>query len=492
MKQIRNALLILVLLCLLVVGVHAAEATTYRIDGMGITVQIPEGHAVFTNEIDEDDPNLGRLGLTAEFQMGVMEELNAYLSIWDMDAEYEILIFMNWLNRENFNDCTDEQLAEILAANKESDKDADTVEYYDHPQTKFLKSTYRSDGLCGAHYYTVYDNRDIFIILQSLTGSYDASMDTMLQEFIDNLWLEEGSSSTYILDEPGMAIEIPHDHIVYAKGISDVSDPVYSVYGFPVEDLSGDNTYIYASNMRDNSVFMVTGFDSAAAAVFHNASDAELFEIVDSISVLEKYGSFSDEPEICYYNQKKYVRFTLSSPSGEEGYYSIDYVTAHGGHLICIMLLMENGKYTPAQEAWLEEIVSNIQFFETASVEAGEAPRQDLLEAEEIPLPPDWNGSLTPSLKERIAEMSTIAQVYLVLFFTFVLCCLPVFVYCYIIRRTSVSKTNAVLAVIIYGLSIAIAALIAVLILCPTVSNMIAVGAGVLLGAPVNYCILTK
>ena len=64
--------------------------STYDLEELGMSIEIPSDHVVFTRDIRSDDPNLSAYGLTKDDLFSPMLERSIYLNAWDKDVNYEI------------------------------------------------------------------------------------------------------------------------------------------------------------------------------------------------------------------------------------------------------------------------------------------------------------------------------------------------------------------------------------------------------------------
>ena len=79
MKRILTTLLIFCfVLCLLPVSAFAATGT-YDLDELGMSIELPSDHVVFTRDIKANDPNLSAYGLTKDGLSSLMQERSIYL-----------------------------------------------------------------------------------------------------------------------------------------------------------------------------------------------------------------------------------------------------------------------------------------------------------------------------------------------------------------------------------------------------------------------------
>lgn len=403
MKWMKTCLFICVFICLLSIGANAAESTSYVLDDVGITITLPEGHMAFTREIDDADPNLAAWGTTKESQLDLMEQLNQYLRIRDTAQSYEITVTMEIRNNKNLNDCTDTELQEFLAHNKEALASTDIIdpscELFDHAQTRFLKAVYpattSSDQFCGVHYYTVYGGKDINILLRSLTGSYDPSMDTILRTIIDGIQFHEPADERpFFLKELNMTLSLPDSHIVYAKGMP-TDDPVYTSYGMTSEHLQEEDIQFEAVAADGTYMILINVGDATGFASFNALPDSELKNIATNVyaPMYENIDYVLTEVDVFDNPQSKFLKVSLtpSSPDREDG--MIQYIHIRNEQIIILSFAPLTGKPIESYDTLLEQIVNSIHFEapskkSSLTEQAEVALEQDeklLQEAEELP-----------------------------------------------------------------------------------------------------------
>ncbi|MFR8332325.1 MAG: hypothetical protein ACLU9S_08145 [Oscillospiraceae bacterium] len=66
MKRIFKVLLSLYLVFCLLPSYAFAANTTYELDELGMSIEFPSDHVVFTRDIKANDPNLSAYGLTKD------------------------------------------------------------------------------------------------------------------------------------------------------------------------------------------------------------------------------------------------------------------------------------------------------------------------------------------------------------------------------------------------------------------------------------------
>ena len=78
MKRIFKVLLLLCLVFCLFPSYAFAANSTYELDELGMSIELPSDHVVFTRDIKANDPNLSAYGLTKDGLSSLMQELQTY------------------------------------------------------------------------------------------------------------------------------------------------------------------------------------------------------------------------------------------------------------------------------------------------------------------------------------------------------------------------------------------------------------------------------
>ena len=193
----RNICLLLVFLFFLTTSmiVYAVETTTYRLDDLGLSVDVPVNLIVFTRDIKSNDPHLTEFGLTKEGMETLMEDGNIYLNAWDKNGNYEVIITMTENSLNNFSLLSDTFLETLATSLSDVYKEAGIslikTEIYQHQQAKFIKifisRPNNGSTVYGLQYYTVYDGKAINITLQSYSGDINVEKETILKTMVDSV-----------------------------------------------------------------------------------------------------------------------------------------------------------------------------------------------------------------------------------------------------------------------------------------------------------------
>ena len=116
MKKFVKSFLIFILTCCFIPTCAYAADKTYNLVELGMSIDIPSDHIVFTRNMNEDDPNLDAYGLTKDGFLSLMTERSIYLNAWDVDVNYEIIVTMVDSPLEDFSQQSDTTLTTLAAS----------------------------------------------------------------------------------------------------------------------------------------------------------------------------------------------------------------------------------------------------------------------------------------------------------------------------------------------------------------------------------------
>ena len=103
MSRIFKVLLSFCLVFCLFPSYAFAANSTYELDELGMSIELPSDHVVFTRDIKANDLNLIAYGLTKDGLSSLMQERSIYLNAWDEDINYEIIVTMLDSPFEDYN-----------------------------------------------------------------------------------------------------------------------------------------------------------------------------------------------------------------------------------------------------------------------------------------------------------------------------------------------------------------------------------------------------
>lgn len=208
MKKISAVLMALIISCCLA-NFAMAEAKLCTIEELYMTIEVPENYYIFTREIPEDDPNLKRLGLTADELSMHFRASGIYLNGIDYDNLCEFVVIMNEMkeSREIFNmaDLTDEELQNAIDYFMERSETSSGKLYKESgilrtDTATFLVLTFSSNEnfytAYGVQYYTIYNGQAINFILSAYDNSYLDNAYLDMESIINSIKFTETLENT--------------------------------------------------------------------------------------------------------------------------------------------------------------------------------------------------------------------------------------------------------------------------------------------------------
>lgn len=202
MKRLLMVLLTLCLFFSLFSPAAFAAGNIYKLDELGMSIELPQDYVVFTRDIKSNDPNLSAYGLTRDELYSLMVDGCIYLNAWDKDLNYEIVVTMTDSPVEDFNLFSDTALTDMASSLKEEYQNYGITyiksELYQHSQAKFVKIyiSQQSNGstVYGLEYSTVYNSQAINITLQSYSGKINSDKEAILKKIVDSVCFDTAPS----------------------------------------------------------------------------------------------------------------------------------------------------------------------------------------------------------------------------------------------------------------------------------------------------------
>ena len=202
----KRSLMVFLILCLafsLLSPAAFAAGSSYKLDELGMSIELPQDYIVFTRDIKSNDPNLSAYGLTRDELYSLMVDGCIYLNAWDKDLNYEIIVTMTDSPVEDFNLYSDTALMDLASSAEDEYRNYGITyiksELYQHSQAKFIKiyiSQQRNGStVYGLEYSTVYNSKAINITLQSYSGKIDSSKEAILKKIVDSVCFETAISA---------------------------------------------------------------------------------------------------------------------------------------------------------------------------------------------------------------------------------------------------------------------------------------------------------
>lgn len=173
----------------------AAETTTYELDALDMSIDIPDDYVVFTRDMSADDPTYAQFGLSKEEMGEILEESKAYLDAVMPDVSHEIVVTMEDNSPlEDFGQLSDTSLSAIASMLQDAAEDYGITyvrsEIYQHEQVKFIRlySSHPNNDqtVYTLQYYTVCNGQAINISMHSYVGKITQANEDELQKTVDS------------------------------------------------------------------------------------------------------------------------------------------------------------------------------------------------------------------------------------------------------------------------------------------------------------------
>lgn len=329
MSRIFKVLLSFCLVFYLLPSHAFAANTTYELDELGMSIDLPSDHVVFTRDIKATDPNLSAYGLTKDGMSSLMLERSIYLNAWDDNVNYEIIVTMIDSPFEDYNQFSDTTLNGFVSA-LETEYASMGITFirsdlYQHSQAKFAKiyisQPNNGETAYGLQYHTVYDGKAISITLQSYSGKIDSNKEATLKKIVDTVHFDtepqfnphpaQTEAFTYTDPTSGMIFTVPANWVeepmfkerefIDVKFVSNLEEGLAIIFasadmisdGFWEESgVSGFEKLLVSRSNLDNSILtkadvaaMYGVAESAVSMVTYGNKEYYIFETVQSGSV---------------------------------------------------------------------------------------------------------------------------------------------------------------------------------------------------------------
>ena len=328
MSRIFKVLLSFCLLFCLFPSYAFAANSTYELDELGMRIELPSDHVVFTRDIKANDPNLIAYGLTKDGLSSLMQERSIYLNAWDEDINYEIIVTMLDSPFEDYNQFSDTSLSAFVSAlDTEYAGLGITMirsEFYQHSQAKFAKiyisQPNNGETAYGLQYHTVYDGKAINITLQSYSGKIDSSKEAVLKKIVDTVHFDtepqfnpppaQTEAFTYTDPTSGMVFTVPANW---------VEEPMFKEREFIdikfVSNLEEGLAIIFASEDMLSDSFLEESGVSGFEKLLVSRSDLDN-SMLTKADVAAMYGESESAVSMVTYGNKEYFIYeTVQSGS---------------------------------------------------------------------------------------------------------------------------------------------------------------------------------
>lgn len=498
MKKFRLLVLALTLLFVLSPAAFAASRETYRLDDLGMSIDIPSEYVVFTRDIADDDPNLSAYGLNKNDLSDLMESRNLYLDIWDTYVSFEITVTMTDNSISDFNLISDTAL-NVLASSFTDEFASygltiETWEIYQHDQAKFLKIYENmpkgTDMVYGLQYYTVYDHKAISITMSSYSGAIDAEKEAILASILD----------TVHFDQEPLRRETPPDTAAFLFRDEDTGCEFTVPANWTQKPLSQERETIdvkFASSREPGLCILYGSTDiwsemplSEKIGLTRADIDNSLFTGLEEFA--ETMGVEKNKTSMLSYGGNEYYTYSNTTTASE---YGIDlritqtcFMRVENGYLYTFQF---NGDIAGPYYDDFESLLESVKY------QAVELSNHE--DASDKSLPSSYGaaaGRTSPSNYTQPAVSPppyepdySIASILLSLFITITIYSVPIFVYRYAVIKQPVEKKRAKKITIIYA-AIAFAVMFFLHFLIN--GNGATSGGAIVFWSWVNYDVLTR
>lgn len=278
----------------LVAPALAAGTTTYELDALDMSIEIPDDYCVFTRDMPDDDLRYAQFGFSKEDLGDILEESNIYLDALLPDVSNEIMVTMVDSPVEDFAQFSDTTLTAFASTLWDTAEDYGVTyiksEIYPHEQVKFIKIyTSRLDNdwtVYVLQYYTVCNGQAISIMMQSRAGEITQANEEDLQKIVDSANFRgakpvsevefETGPFVYTDAETGLSFTVPVNwsqaellegtETLDAKFVHTQEMGLGILYGsFDAwEEIPANERAGYSRTELDNSAFTAMDFSNAA------------------------------------------------------------------------------------------------------------------------------------------------------------------------------------------------------------------------------------
>ncbi len=216
MKRVSWAIIVALVISIISFPVSAAETTTYYLDDVIVSIDMPNDWTVYTRSNLEEAAQKDKFGYGNNMRELFTNE-NWLLCSWDEDYSYELCITMITLEDGNsLNDFpvfSDDLLSDLAASkmNKEDDLQNGIVvtqsDVYQNQHVKYLRKFFSepfddtsSFTKYAIEYDTAFHGKYLDLRLTSYSGKIDAAHEKMIQTIVDSIEFEKPSNSSNDLE----------------------------------------------------------------------------------------------------------------------------------------------------------------------------------------------------------------------------------------------------------------------------------------------------
>lgn len=318
----KKTIALLTLIFIMLFSVNSlAENVNYKLDEVGISLDIPSEYLVITEDTPSYDSVFILIESTKEEALRKFNKNDIYLSAVPYSLSEEITVTMQEYSVESFNLFDDE---ELLAFTKSLDfgKNATVLgsEIYDHPTAKFLKVRYeeldtesntedKKNILC---YLTVQDYKMIGIYSVDYLGATTDELDTIIAAIAESIKFHKqprvlpnkvSDAKSYKDNTSGVSFTLSDNWVEMAKNDDSVAGTIFA------------STKVIGSTMNYISIdFWSQLTEEEQANRQRTAINNSALEIAD---IADFFGSTEANVSSVTYNGKEYFRIDADNEDSD-------------------------------------------------------------------------------------------------------------------------------------------------------------------------------
>lgn len=196
-------------------SVSETTYVTYKFAPINTYIDVPKDFITFTRKVSSADPNLSKIGASAEQLRTLMESSDAYMETMPKDMSYEIVLSgKKGINSRNLNELSKDELSEFKEnyTKQLNSAESDTifkVDTYSTGENVYLVADFKTTSdttVYSRKYYTIQEGCEITIALQtklpsagdpndSTTYIFDENVASNLKTIVDKMHYEPMKAS---------------------------------------------------------------------------------------------------------------------------------------------------------------------------------------------------------------------------------------------------------------------------------------------------------
>lgn len=490
-RRVSACMVALICVALLApVMAQATGGTTYNLEPLGMSIDIPDDYDVLTRDTPADDPVYARYGFTKDGFDNLMKEQNIYLNALLSDASGEIVVTMIDSPLQSFNAFSDSTLSVLISTIKGGYEEMGITylksEIYQHQQVKFVKIYHSMENggqpIAGLQYYTVCNAQAINITLHSFKEELTQADEDAMQKIVD--------SADFRNAEPFPDTAASTESFAYVDSATGVSFTVPA--NWKEEAFFKEREFISAkfASTKEEGLLIIYGCADMweqlpqSEKVGHSRSEIDeviFSSLVDPTELAKSYGIEDGKVSRAKYGGKNYY-MTEGTFSGQADGVTVSIpmtlALGVGNGYLCYFQFFGTSSSPYFQD--FTQLLSSVRY-----------PATDLGQGTDLIGYSDYSGysgySGYSADRSDPLDASFATNLFVSLIVTIAIYSLPIIIYRYGVVKRPVEHKKALRIVILYG----IAAFLLMAVIIFAINGEGAPGAAIFLWSWVNYRVLT-